>query len=94
MSKFDSLVRACSGEETSSEGRGDGASQTASEAFAGCQGQQLAGVGERAPGKERIGEGESFPFSADHAEVSILGLFYYELRGSDNPSEREFPAFL
>ena len=50
--------------------------------------------GQRAPGKGRIGKGKSFVFSADHAKISILGIIYYELRGSDNPSEREFPAVL
>lgn len=50
--------------------------------------------GQRAPGKGRIGEGKSSLFSADHAKIFILGIIYYELRDSDNPSEREFPAFL
>lgn len=50
--------------------------------------------GQSEPGKGRIGGGKSFMFSADHAKISILGITLYELRGSDNPSERGFPAFL
>lgn len=64
MTKFDSFMRPrYSGEETGSEGRGEGASWEVSEAFATA-----------APGKGRIGEGESFPFSADHGKISILGI--------------------
>lgn len=50
--------------------------------------------GHRAPGKGRIGDGGRFVLSADHAKVSVLGITPCELRGGENPPEREFPAFL
>lgn len=38
------------------------------------------GVGQRAPGKGRIGEEEEFfLFSADHPKIFILGITYSEL---------------